>query len=376
MVEDPYLPDALGRDAVPWDQVGDGWYVVLYDPSKAYPVDAADVREGPAVLYLVTAWPAGIYVNLVDATATSALVARQSEDVDLTDYQFVDLTTGEMSVAYTSDWPESSYVSSWPPASLTRPTGANVVVHLSDGSTEWLERRSSGGSVLSRVLEQPYVEGDRSIAWLYGHEGTSIVVAHRDGVRQVGIDGSLIAELWSPPETVCDPVRWWDSDIFLAACYGLGPASAPFDEYGEPHIYYGRLWLIDTDGTAGVPLTDFPADPPIVVDFGYHDAWPTDDDIYLQWSGDCGASRVATLQPDGTGEFVPVTVPSDLVTDGVAMVDIFDGEKVVYGWEGCAGDVGELFRVDLNGDYIGTLVEAIDDARGVTGVVGLGKVGS
>jgi len=264
---DPNLPSALSRRQVPWADVGAGWYLVLYDSSKAYPTDEADVREGPIVLYLVSstgeryemaAWEPGQYATLIDATETSALVARFEVNLDRTVYEFVDLITGASSIAYTVGFPESS-LDIWPHASLTRPSGANVVVHRSDGSTEWLERRTPSGTVLSVIYEQTYVGGGRSMPWLYGPDGTSLVVARRDGISQVSNQGSLLAEPWTPPDTHCEPVRWWGADTFLAACFGQGPGSAPLDDNGQPHTFYGRLWLLETNGS---PVIHSPNSPP------------------------------------------------------------------------------------------------------------------
>ena len=55
VTDDPYLPDAAGRNEVPWAEVGFGWNVVLFDSSKAAALSPSDVREGPVVLYLVDA---------------------------------------------------------------------------------------------------------------------------------------------------------------------------------------------------------------------------------------------------------------------------------------------------------------------------------
>lgn len=383
MTVDPYLPAASGRSQVPWAEVGPGWHVVLYDSSKADPTSEAEVREGPAVLYLVDdsgvlyevgVWPAGSYPALVDATANSALIVRTGATVDDTLYEVVDLLTGTVSDVYEVGWPESSYVNTWPHAALTRPTGANTVVLRSDGSDEWLERRSPDGTVITTVYTQPLVEGERSLSWLYAPTGTSLVVAHHGGIAEVSNDGSTVNELWLPQDTRCDPVRWWDADTFLAACYGRGPASAPADEYGDPALWYGKLWLLETDGSGGVPLTEFPPYPPIVVDFGYSDAWPTATGTFLQWSGDCGASQVATLNPDGTGTFLDIALPAGLIADGVAMVDIVGDRMAVHGWQGCDASVGSLFTVDLNGGNLDVLVSAIGDARGVVDVVGLADV--
>lgn len=384
VTDDPFLPAALGRDQVPWDQVGDGWYMVQYDSSKAYPTSQSDVREGPVVLYLVNrsgelfevaSWPAGSYPTLLDATSSAALVARsEGEHLDRLVYEHVDLITGNRSTVFAPTGSESLYVNLWPAVSLTRPTGSHVVVYRSDGVTQWLERRAPDGTLLTTVFEQGYEETPYSMAWLYGHEGTSMIIAHRGGVTLVGLEGASLGELWSPPDTFCDPMRWWDEDTLLATCFGLGPSSAPVDDSGNPHTYYGRLWLLETDGTPGLALTEYPPEPPIVVDFGYHDAWPSGDDIYLQWWGDCGAAQVAMLQPDGLGEFVGVTPPAGLAADGVRMVDIVGDEMTLFGWQGCGDDVGALFTVSLDGVYRGTLVDAVDDARGVTDVVALGEV--
>lgn len=96
--------------------------------------------------------------------------------------------------------------------------------------------------------------------------------------------------------------------------------------------------------------------------------------MYLQRYGDCGAAHVATLDSDGTGEFMDINTPSGLAAEGVEMIDITDGRITLYGWLGCDASVGELFALDDTGAYIETLVPVIEDARGVTGVVRLSSV--
>lgn len=379
---DPNLPEARGRNSIPWDEVGPGWYLVMYDPSRAEPSGEGDIREGPPVLYLVNlagdkyeiaAWEPGAYPALADATPHTALVARSGE-VDETIYEVVDLATGAVSTAYSVKFPESSLISTWPFASLTRPDGANLVVHRVDDDTEKLERWDRNGTVLSVIFDQPYVEGETDIGWLYEIEGTSVVVSHHDGMTLVSNQGEILDDLWVPDDARCDPVRWWDVDTFLAVCYGYAPGSAPVDDTGALHDHYGRLWLIDTDGSPGTALTELSDEPPIIVDFGFHDAWPAEDDTILQWSGDCGASAVATLNDDGTGSFIEVTTPAEVVADGVRLIDVANGQMTLYGWQGCDGWIGTLFTTDLDGNHLNTLVSVIGDARGVTGVVGLATV--
>ena len=121
-------------------------------------------------------------------------------------------------------------------------------------------------------------------------------------------------------------------------------------------------------------MTEYPATAPMVVDFGYSDAWPGGPETFVQWGGDCGAGAVAVLQPDGTGSFLTVSVPASIVPDGVGMVDIVGGQMAIEGWQGCAHDVGALFATDLNGAFQYDLVPVVGDARGVLGVVGLASV--
>lgn len=380
--DEDFLPSAFSGDMVPWDQVGDGWFVVLYDSSKAAPTSESDVRFGNEVLYLVNrsgdryrvaSWEGGKYSALVDATATMALLARTGADLDETVYELIEFETSAASIVYTVRFPESSHVRSWPQASLTRPTGSNIVVHRSDGESEWLERRNREGEILTVVFEQPLNEM-RGLAWLYGNDGTSLVVAHSNGLELLSNQGQSLETLWAPDDTHCEPVRWWDADRFLAVCFGNGPDSAPLDDQGQPHTYYGRLWLIPDNGGSGSALTEYPDEPPIVVDFGYHDAWPTDEGTYLQWYGDCGAAQVAKLIDGGSGEFLEVKTGPEFPAEGVDMLEISDGRIALYGWLGCDASVGELVTIDLDGSDAKTLVPVVEDARGVVGVVGLGTL--
>ena len=380
---DPNVPPSMSRDDVPWPEVGAGWYVALYDSSQVDPDGGGEIVEGPVVLFLVdgdgnryevSSWPAGEGPWwLVDAVGTTALVEGSGETLDDYEWQVVDLLTGASTPVHTVSFPESAY-GFGPAVSLTRPTGANIVVYRSDGIDEWLERRSADGTVLDVVYQQPYADGVESLRWMYGYDGASLLVAHHGGIAEVSNTGEVLGENWVPPDHRCEPVRWWDAGTFLAVCYGQGPGSAPIDTDGNPHTYYGRLWLLETDGSAGTAMTEYPTEPPIVVDFGYHDAWPAGSETLIQWSGDCGSSQVATLQPDGAGVFLNIDVPESIVADGVGMVDVLDEQVTIYGWEGCGGWVGALFVTDLDGEHLRDLVPVVGDSLGVIGARGLATV--
>lgn len=377
---DPNLPTAQPRSAIPWDDVGTGWYVLLYDPSQANPTGPGDVREGPRVLYLVddsgalfeiTSWEPGVYAHLVDATPSAALIVRTGSDPDERVYEHVDLASGTKSAVHIVGFSETQHIDAWLLASLTRPSGKNVIVHRAGPPSEWLERRSRDGTVLSIVHERSLAREQTDLSWLYGPDGTFLVVSDNDTLQLVAIDGTSMGDLWLPPDTECRPIRWWDADTLLTRCHQTNPDTAMVDEYGGPHLYYGWMWLIPTDGSAGTALTSIPTEPTTVVDFGFQDAWPAGNETLLQWNGDCGAAGVKTLNADGTGDWVEVDWPEELTHFSSTLLDVRGEVVTLFAWEGCGGDVGMLVTTGLDGDNLQTLVPIIGDAAGVAGVVSL-----
>lgn len=363
----PNLPEARSISVIPWDQVGAGWYVLLYDSSRADPsLDRAVYLYlvGPdGTRYQITAWappdkPWEISDVRPDGSAAIILMDNSAHDRV---YQYVDLHMGTKQTVYT-----------WTPAvgidapidavTFTRPTGRNLVVWRSDGVDESLERRGIGGPNLGTVYRQAYGGYGSLLHWLYGYDGTKLVVAHSGGMALVRNDGTLIRELWVPMAHVCEPVRWWDGHTILTRCRGQGPAF--------PHDYYNQLFLIPDDGTGGTEYTAM-VGPIDVVDFGYIDAWPAGSKTLLQWSGDCGAGAVFVRQADGTG--VQLSVPG-VTGDGVQMVDVVDGQVALYVWQGCDQWIGALEAIDTGGVFLHHLVPVVGDARGVVSVRGLATV--
>lgn len=381
---DPYLPSAQSRSAISWSEVGAGWYVVLYDSTKANPSGPEDERDGPKVLYLVdpagslfelASWDPEIWVDLADATATAAVVMTRTQQSDVDTYSRIDLTTGQSTVVRTVDFSESSLLPSWMLTSLTRPTGDNLLMHRAEGGREWLERQAPNGSVLSVVYERILHEDQSELSWLYSPDGTYVVIGDSDTLEMVAIDGTPRGELWSPTDTECRPVRWWDAGTFLARCHQTNVDTALVDETGEPHLYYGWLLLIPTDGSPGSSLTSIPTKPTTVVDFGYQDAWPAGGDVLLQWTGDCGAAEVRTLNSDGLGDSIQIDWPDELALGySSTLLEAHNEIMTLLTWEGCGGSVGMLHTVDIEGQNLQTLVPVIGDARGVTYAVPLRTV--
>lgn len=296
----------------------------------------------------------------VRTDGTAALVVRAGDGADATVYEQVDLVTGASSTVLEVGWPETAY-GSYGRVGFTKPTGASRVVYASDGVTESVMRVSGTGATLATLYTQAYVEGPDHLRWLYGQEGTSVVVAYTGGMALVTNTGSVIRDLSVPPDRTCDPVRWWDADTLLATCRG-GPAVAP-------HQGYHQLWLIETDGTAGDPLSDIDGSA-IVVDFGLLDAWRWGSGVLAQWNGDCGAAEIRRL---AGGASVPLGL-SFPGADGVRMLGI-DGDVMgVYGWKGCDASVGSLYSADLASGTVTELVGPVGDARGVVSAAGLAQL--
>ena len=380
---DANLPDALSGDDIGWGDVDADWYLVLYDASRADPSSADDVRYGPVVLYVVdpggtryevASWPSTpSYEALGDAVGSRAVVVGPGETLDASEWRLVDLTTGSMTVVYSETPPAMSPfgVDRARVVSLARPDGAGLIVYHSDSTKEWLELRSIDGTTSSVLFQQPESGTEDSLSWLQSPDGDSLVVGHDGGMALVARDGSTVRDLGAPDDHHCRPVRWWDADTVVAACYGT-ESSAPLTEYGNPHLYYGQVWLIDMNGSAGSPLTSIPDDPLFVGDFGYSDALQIGDTTLLQWTGDCGAGAMAPLQADGSaGPLEPVETPGMWVA-GYRMINAIDTSVTVYGWDACDAYVGGLFVVGTDGTYQRDLTPRVGDGRGVIGVLPLG----
>ncbi len=368
MIVGENVPEARQADEIPWDEVGPGWHVVLYDSSRANPTGPGDVSERPVIAYVVSpngdlyqaaTWPVGEGpYSIADTAGFRFLGVGSSPDWQAV-HMLVDLETGSSALVSVPD--TGTLDGPWPLAGLTRPTGKHLIVWNSDGTTEWLDRQSYDGTKLSRLFSQPYTGWSHTLSWLYGYEGSTVVVGHAGGVAYVDIGGEVIRELAAPGDAICEPVRWWDANTVLARC-----------RQDDPSLYHFQLWLIRTDGAEPQALTA-PDPNPDVVDFGFVDAWPTADRTLLQWAGDCGASQLETLQPlDGTGSWLETPWMEGI--DGYRLVDVVDGVATIHAWRGCDASEGTLDAMTVDGSLVRHLVPIVGDARGVIDAAGLATV--
>jgi TolB protein len=125
-------------------------------------------------------------------------------------------------------------------------------------------------------------------------DGTRLVLGTDGGLAQMGNDGTTIKQLPVPDANDCTPVRWWETGVALARCYG-------------PDFSYSRLWLVPTEGAAPTPLTG-KNDGGSGQDLGDLNAWQLSEGTFIQAAGGCGVVYLAKLDAsDGTT--TPVSVP-------------------------------------------------------------------
>jgi hypothetical protein len=365
----PNIPSAVSRSDIPWSEVGPGWHVVLYNSSNF-----EGTYVGPVMLYLVSPtgtryevsyWTGGNHPDLITDVrpdGTAAIVESVDPVHPDTDIWYrVDLATGVATAVYSAGFPELTHAYAYH-VQFTRPSGENLVIYRNDGTREWIERRSNSGSVLGTVYSQPVVSGGQDLQWLYGQTGTTVLVKHHGGIANVTNIGALINEIWIPMDRDCDPVKWWDADTFLAACRG-GPAVAP-------HDHYHQLWLLETDGSAGIRLTTIPSEPVLEVDFGYLSAHKAGSTTLLQMRGDCGVAQIQVLKPDGSG--APLPLPWLTSSHGQAITAVAGGQMGIYSWKTCGRDWGSLAAATPSGAFIRDLVPLTGTAVGVRSVLPVG----
>jgi hypothetical protein len=348
------LPDALAGSLVPWEEVGEGWALALYTASWGHPF----------VLYLLSPqgaiYEAFTWTNLAERPfdlfdwrpdGKAVLVAVGIDGASHPETRLLDLEAG------TSRTMASGYVGIEGMASFTRPTGRDVVVRTGDGTTEVVEVRHTDGTLFSTLLTRLRPDDwVREATWLYGLDGTTVVLGDGAGLALVSNAGERIRDLDAPAADPCRPLRWWDESTILARCI-----PAEVIAY-LPGAYYGRLWLVPVDGSAATPLTALPDEPVFVGDFGFSGAWERDGEVYANWFGDCGAAGIRLVHPDGATEGFDLD-PAANSADQIA--GVVGRDLLVRRWLTCDGSPGSLHRLSPSGVEATLLEPATDEAWGV-----------
>ena len=353
----PGLPSALSRSLIPMDDIDEGWVVVIYSADTTSPY-----ADGPSVMYLVS--PEGDRYELAAFQAGGSepdqvgnlsnngthVVTVLSDQVSHDTYVMsLDIATGSQRVI--------QYVEGGVSISTTLPTGRDVVIlHTTFSPTmDNLEVYRVNGSRFADIISLP--SQFPGLTWLYGLDGTYLLVGDTTGLLVYSNDGTYVRSLDTPPG-YCEPVRWWDETTILAACI---PQDV-LDNLGFYHV----LWLIPLDGSPGQPLT---APPPAnwdVVEFGHADAWRAGGQTILQWWGDCAARGIQVLQPGGTGDWLTVEPSGSHWIHAQAGNDL-----VIHSIPGCGDYYGPVSLIRPNGSLVRTLVPQIAGYQGVIAIAGM-----
>ena len=293
-------------DAVPWSDVGGGWMLAMWSEAApehpgGEPVEGEPSPfDSPTTLYLVnpeggrypiTTFPApgenGVTPSLVDwsGDGTRALVYQQGPE-DGTVIQ-VDLRSGKQ-----TSFPVERGFDITP--RFSRP-GGKAILLLKDIDVD-------GPASLTRVdlagkQQLTYPVGDLeskfNAAYISSPDGTQLVLGTGSGLAMMGNDGTPGKALPVPDASDCRPMRWWDTNIAVAQCYG-------------PDFSYSRLWLVPVDGGAPTPLTA-QNNGQQGEDLADQSAWKLPSGTFLQALGPCGYRYLAELDPaDGTTTKVSV----------------------------------------------------------------------
>jgi hypothetical protein len=352
----PGLPTALSRSVIPMEQIDQGWVAAAYSADTINPY-----TDGPTVVYLVSpagdryelaSFPAGgpqaDYVGNISNDGTHVAVAiyvpgGPSRVVS------IDIATGAQR--------DILAVESGLSIGTTLPTGRDVVVlHTTFNPTlDNLEVYRVNGSLFADIISRP--NQAPGLTWLYGLDGTYLLVGEPNGLNIYSNDGTFVRTLDIPPG-YCEPVRWWDATTILAGC-------VPQDVVDASGFYH-VLWLIPLDGSPGEPLT---AAPPVdwdLVEFGHADAWRANGQILLQWWGDCAARGIQVRQPGGTGDWLTVEP-----TGGHWIHAQAGNDLVIHSIDGCGDFSGPVSLIRTDGSLVRTLVPQIAGYRGVISVAGM-----
>jgi TolB protein len=350
---------------VPWSEVGPGWMLAMWN--EATPSDAGGEFEpgeptpnnAETTLYLVnpegdryaiTTFEApgenGSLPSLVDwsGDGTRALFTRRGDDLTVIE---VDLRSGER-----TSFPVKDGFSVTP--RYSRPEGKAVLLLKSNDT--------NGPASLTRVdltgkqqLTYPVDKlGSKFNAeYLSTPDGTRLVLGTDTGLSLMGNDGTLGEKLPVPDASNCYPLRWWETDIALARCYG-------------PDFSYSRLWRVPLDGAAPTPLT-FKNDGTQGEDLGDLNAWRLPEATFVQAAGGCGYVYLAKLnETDGTT--TPVSVPDVEEQHSVRVLGVADGQlqlqatlscgsgESLLGYNPASGTSTVLLGGDVNG---GGVIDAV-----------------
>jgi hypothetical protein len=356
----PTYPSALGRHLVPWDRIGDGWTLVVYDgcsspeandPAVVYLVDPDGTRYEITTLPTderLPGAPCRPQEHLLDWVVQGDVALLGQSCCDLTVAELVDLRTGERTELLTLGRGT---------AGLTRPTGAQLIAagDLYDVQpTVWrMARYDREGDVQVVFEDVPIGEPDSArhhTSWLSTPDGTALVLGGGWGDDAPALE--LVANDVSgrrpldTPGVGCEPVRWWDPDTALVHCRMPGTDALR------------GLWLVPIDGAASTLLTD--PGPDCAARCGHVDAWPVGDALLVQRVGAQGEGQLERVEANGEVAVLPVPGTSVAVRG----LQVHDGRILALQQDLATGS-GELVSTAMDGSDVRVLVTPTGGTHGV-----------
>ena len=218
---------------IPWSNVGAGWELVQYTTIGA-------AVQSTTTLYLVG--PTGAkYALRTSHNEQFRLVASSG---DKTRALFYDNETGHVRQLNLMTGKLTTFAigGQASPIGYTLPSGQNILVLQSHGSSFALARYSLVGKLLKVLVQSKWAAFGEAFA----PDGATLAVADSTGVELVSNVGRVIRQFDVPgtdPSVGCSPERWWNAGTILAACIATSSNSEP------------RLWLVPVDGARPTALT-------------------------------------------------------------------------------------------------------------------------
>lgn len=279
----PRASTTYGPTSVPWAEVGPGWVLGVWStnpplgpgqrPPHGYryrPPQDVYLVSPEGVRYLIVHEPNNLQSVLAwSGDGRRALQANEGE----ASISQIDLETGKAFDRFKPHTSSSNFVDS---VTYTRPDGLALLITYQRGENEVLQRYTLTGKLLMTYPSSFGGLGTFDGEYTESANGTEIAFGARRGIALVGNDGAILAQYRVPHTTYCQPTRWWNATVILAACGSAGPS---------------RLFEIHVDTGAIDDLTASPKAP----DFGDLNAWSTLPGIYVQTAGGCGYLYIAKL---------------------------------------------------------------------------------
>jgi TolB protein len=366
--------------AIPWDHVGPGWMLAMWNP-------AARTRPG--------ANPAPPTPSPETAATTLYLLSPQGDRYPITTFAppsgfprpgVIGWTAdGRRALVTTGDGRDSKVIE------IDLHTGARTTIPglAANGSGRLTYADGTGSDFLISTYGQGATPGTLKLVdragntevtyptdqlagagrfggdYLISPDGAELVlptanwgnelVPRKDNSLVVfSKEGSVVATLPSPmPNAYCSAVKWWQPTVILASCHS---------EHGSG----SQLWEVPLVG-APTALTAVNSgqgeDPGFGGDIGDQDAWQLPAGTFLRSEGACGTMFLSRLTPDMTTTRVNVPGVSGSVIVAGATAD----KLLLEAYMGCGGS-NSLLAYDPAANTSTVLLGPPVIGGGVTGV--------